>query len=91
MQVLRSAARRNFMYARPDIPHGVYKSLVIRGELRRGREGYEITDQGRLLLDRGSQYAGRGGGLSASPARRGPRIKPATRLVVCSTSDFGTR
>ena len=38
------------------IPHGVYRSLVIRGLLMPHRDGYEITPEGReYLYDLGVQ------------------------------------
>src|SRR5215475_12437063 len=33
------------------IPHGVYRSLVIRGLLMRHRDGFEVTAQGRDYLN----------------------------------------
>ncbi len=46
-QVLACHALGRFGPDTMKIPHGVYRSLVIRGLLRHGRKGYEITPEGR--------------------------------------------
>lgn len=32
-----------------DVPNGIYRSLVLRGLLKRVPEGYALTDAGRAL------------------------------------------
>jgi hypothetical protein len=53
--ILKAASRVDYLPYRTEfqinLPHGVWRSLVIRGFLYRTKDGWEITPEGRAAIE----------------------------------------